>query len=684
MRTLGGEPILRAETDDVLAAIAAQCRTVLVEGEPGVGKTCVMLDVADALEARDDVALLFIKGDRFGGAVNEHDLVRLGLPDEIVGRCSRLSVHLPVVVMIDALDVLSIQRIGGTLSLFLGLVDRLSRVENVTVVTSCRPYDLRYDTQLRGRTWEARVTVGRLSIERDVRPVLARWGVGVECLDEALVELLRVPSRLWLYGEILRDGPVERVGSVYELHDRYLASVHTEPGWGEAAPAVLAQMAARMQKTRRMDVPSAEIDAPPGVLHGLLSRGVLRETERGLVFAHQELLDVVAVRAAQRRGKSLREWIASQPALPFVRPTVRVFMHVCRDESPERYRREVWAVLDDEETPYHLRRLAAETLAEIRPTAADLPLLRRLMAEHGDLFSRFLLRAGAETWLETVVDGLIPSARRVDDSERWTARLLGHLGVWVAARPDAVLAVWRRAIEDAWPGTDDLARTVAGGLEKALREAEPGRLPWPDADWLLHHLLGDPALVGHASHAVGPAVQAWVDAGGGDEVLLEFLALGEATEDGRHDLEKRIRSLQSRGEKSVVPSTFLSARMAASDAVVERSPVLRCQPREPEAVGGRAPRGNVVARPAQPVHSAPQRTARRTRSARRRASGARLAGRRMVAGARGVVSQPRRSRRAVSRFPGVRAGPGGPRFSPFPGAHRPVNVRPRGSRDRGP
>lgn len=565
VRTLGGEHIPRAETDEVLAAIEAGHRTVLVEGEPGMGKTCVMLDVADALEARGDVAVLFVKGDRFGGAADESALVERGLPDDIAGRCSRLSVHLPVVVILDALDVLSIQRMSGTLAVFLGLMDRLSRIENVTVVASCRPYDLRHDPLLRGRTWASRVTVRALSVERDVRPILERWGIDIGRLDEPLVELLRVPSRLWLYGEIRSGGPVERVGSVYELHDRYLESVRAEPEWGESAPAVLAQIAARMQASRRMEVPRAEVDAPLAVMHGLLSRGVLREAEGGLVFGHQEILDVVAVRAAQRRGESLLGFVASQPALPFIRPTVRVFMHVLRAESPARYRREVWAVLDDDATPYHLRRLVAETLAEVEPVPDDIVVVVRLLQTHPDLFERFLQRASGEGWLGVVVDELLPFAERSGEAEQWSARLHTGLSVWVERRPDVVLPAWRRMLEADRGVPDGVGWTIANALGRVLQEPSGGRVPDGDAEWLLREMLDRDELSGHASSALGPAVQAWVRTRGGDAVLVAFLL----AEGALPQLGARVRSLRERGEPSEMPVAFLSERLTESDAFLE-------------------------------------------------------------------------------------------------------------------
>lgn len=568
VRDVAGVRVERSETRRIVDAVERGARTVLVTGEPGIGKTCVLLDVADSLERDPTRALLFIKGDRFSGARSVAELVDRGLPDDIVGRCARLAASRPVVVVVDALDVLSLQRASGTLELFLGLVDQLSAIEGVCIVAACRTFDLEFDPLLRGRTWDARVTVGLLDVEQNVVPILEQITVAPDRLDPDLLELLRVPGRLWLYGQVLGGDPIERVGSIYELHDRYLEGIEREPGWGAEAAEVLARVAARMQERRTLEASRAELRASAEVIQGLLSRGVLVETERGYAFRHQELLDVVAVRAARRRGERLRDFVAGYPALPFLRPTVRVFLHVLRADDPTVYRREVWGFMSDDAVAYHLRRLVAETLAEIHPEAEDLSLLRRLMRGHGDLFERFLQHASGQTWLEIVVETFLPSARRGEDAERWTGRLLQHLAVAVATHPQVVISIWRCALEDAWPGANAVNWVLAGSLERAFREADPEQIPWNDAEWLIRHMVQDPSLVRQAAHEIGPAVQAWVEAGRSDDILLEFLDLEGTIDASGHRPDRQVRSLR-RSEPSALPMEFLAARMATSDSVID-------------------------------------------------------------------------------------------------------------------
>ena len=152
--TIDGKKIIRDELSRLIGRIKQGSQTILLTDSAGSGKTCLLLDLADELERIDSAyGLLFIKGDQFTEINSEQDLVDRGLPEDIVGQCARLSVFRHVVVVIDSLDVLSLGRQHSALKVFLGLIDRLEKVKNVTVIAACRNFDLQYDPLLRGRTW---------------------------------------------------------------------------------------------------------------------------------------------------------------------------------------------------------------------------------------------------------------------------------------------------------------------------------------------------------------------------------------------------------------------------------------------------------------------------------------------------------------------------------------------------
>ena len=47
--------------------------------------------------------------------------------------------------------------------MFLGLLERLEKLDGVSVVAACREFDLKYDPQLRAREWQAQVPLALLN-----------------------------------------------------------------------------------------------------------------------------------------------------------------------------------------------------------------------------------------------------------------------------------------------------------------------------------------------------------------------------------------------------------------------------------------------------------------------------------------------------------------------------------------
>jgi hypothetical protein len=144
-RTIAGENIKRPEDDKLIALLETGVGSVIITDRPGSGKTCLLLNLADYIEKSTSWGLLFIKGDLFSGIESETDLADQGTPQDIVGKCAHLAVSRKVVVIIDSLDVLALNREHRVLQVFLSLIDRLERISNVTLIGACRSFDLDYD-----------------------------------------------------------------------------------------------------------------------------------------------------------------------------------------------------------------------------------------------------------------------------------------------------------------------------------------------------------------------------------------------------------------------------------------------------------------------------------------------------------------------------------------------------------
>jgi Cdc6-like AAA superfamily ATPase len=128
-RDIAGQHISSPVVGELLAAIDAKKRSVLLTGLPGSGKTCVMLSLQEELEqrmqARAELVPLFIQSREFADLATVLDRQAQGLPEQWVGQASRLAEEAHVVVVIDSLDALSIAREHSILTYFLAQIDQI-------------------------------------------------------------------------------------------------------------------------------------------------------------------------------------------------------------------------------------------------------------------------------------------------------------------------------------------------------------------------------------------------------------------------------------------------------------------------------------------------------------------------------------------------------------------------------
>lgn len=303
-RDIAGTRLPRTELDIVLSHIHAGAKTVLVASRPGAGKTCLLLDLAEKLESDGVTGVLFIKSDRFASVSAEEQLPDNGLPSDIVGRCARLAVSRPIVVLLDSLDVLSISRNHGSLRVFLGLLERLEKLDRVTVVAACRDFDLKYDPQLRAREWQARVSIPLLDYNDVVAPLLKQWNVDPADLGEDMRSLLCVPQHLRLFHRLAGSGKALDLVSPFQLYERFVdEAVVRQSGMGDPTLHKLEDLAASGIHQRCQVFPRASLDVCIDTLHQLISSEILIEAETGTVaFAHQSIAESLAVRKALREG----------------------------------------------------------------------------------------------------------------------------------------------------------------------------------------------------------------------------------------------------------------------------------------------------------------------------------------------------------------------------------------------
>ncbi len=498
-RDIAGQRISSPVVNKLLAAIDARKRSILLTGLPGSGKTCVMLSLQEELEERaetgPDLVPLFIQSREFADLATAHERQAQGLPEQWVEQAARLAEEAHVVVVIDSLDVLSIAREHAVLTYFLAQIDQLLLIPNITVVTACRDFDLKYDRRIAVRQWDTELQCLPLDWEGEIEPVLAKLGIESAALDAVTRELIRNPRELALFVELAqREGSFNVVTS-QALAQRYLDSiVQADPALGDIAMQAIEVIADVMLKSRSLSIPHQRFSASQDVMRRLRSLNVLQDTHDGeLTFGHQTLLDVLVISGAIRQGISLNEFIQGLPPVPFVRPSIRSFVTQLAAGSRREFRKQLRAVLTGT-TAFHIRRLVAESFALQIPQNDDWSLIRDLRNNHPEVFQVIYQQASPIEWHHFWFSHLVPALKEMHDAEGLTAHV-HRVTQWKNEDAAGVLRFWVEALALDWLDGDRIAEQLTFHLTDFKTEDLLQAAP------LLERLLSVPkqehSLLGH-------------------------------------------------------------------------------------------------------------------------------------------------------------------------------------------
>jgi hypothetical protein len=562
-RDIAGHRITSLIVNELLDAINARKRSILLTGGPGSGKTCVMLNLQEALEnrtqAQTDLVPLFIQSREFADLATAQERQAQGLPEQWVGQAARLAEDTRVVVVIDSLDVLSIAREHSVLTYFLAQIDQLLQIPNVTVVTACRDFDRKYDQRIAIRQWDYELQCPPLDWESEVLPLLATVRIDSTSIDAVTRELVRNPRELALFVELAQREGSFNVVTGQALAQRYLDTiVQSNPALGDEAMLAIEAMADEMLKSRSLSIPRQRFNASQDILRRLHSLNVLQKThDEKLTFGHQTLLDVLVISSAIRKGISLQAFIQSLPPVPFVRPSIRSFVAQLAMGDRREFRKQLRTVLMGN-AAFHIRRLIAESFAQQRPKDDDWPLIRDLRNSHREIFQVIYTQSSLVDWHHFWLAHLVPILKEIQDSEGLAAHVY-RVAQWKREDTAGVLAFWMAALEIDWLDR----QRIADFLSLSLSEFKTDNLSLmpPLVEKLINMPTSENSFLGHS-------VAYCVNAGTISDKLLWHYIAGDISEedvlqgDLRHKLRCQPHEFGSAGEK------FLQERMVQSTTLL--------------------------------------------------------------------------------------------------------------------
>ena len=449
-RDINGQRIDNPIVNHIIEATEMETKSIILTGGPGSGKTCVLLEIQDRLEeisrTQNTLIPIFIQTRDYADCENPEQMETLGLPIKLHELVARIADETYCVVIFDSLDVLSIARSHYILTYFLHQIDLLLELDNVSVITSCRTFDMKYDTRIALRQWDKEFECRDLDWTDQVAPLLDSVGYPYEKIAPDTKELIKNPRELDLFIELFLHKEVVHSITSNELVQQYIRRVILEnPFLGSKAIEALEDIALEMLVARKLTIPRSRFKQSK-LLPILLSNNILREVHNEmLTLGHQTLLDALIVRKMDRDGISLATFMKDLPPVPFVRPSIRSYMMHLANKDRARYRRQIREVFSGNH-PFHLNRLVAETFSQEIPIDSDWPMLKYLWDDHKEIF-RIIYNASSKVeWFDFFAKHFVPLLNiRGNNSE-----LLVHaykIRIWANKRPQSVLQFWKMILE---------------------------------------------------------------------------------------------------------------------------------------------------------------------------------------------------------------------------------------------
>ena len=350
--------IERAETDQLYNWIVSDLQAnetaiSILAGDAGSGKSVIFKDLFDKLIS-NNIPVLGIKADRLVVQnINElnAELELGGTIESIFISLSKLNQRF--VLLVDQIDALS-QSLSSDrkpLNTYYRMIQRLSSVQNIRIVISCRIYDLDYDPLLKEYKSKKIVKTSLLSID-DVERVLSHLNKQLPQQSEKIKNFLRIPLHLQLYTKLTSP---EKMGEIITLQNLY------DQIWTEF---ILTKSKVNLISTRKLldlieRIANNMYESQQLIVNGktfesqflneisyLSTEGIISYTaDRKIQFIHQSFFDYAYARTFIEKGKKITESLNNQHQGLFVRSRTKQVLTYLRQLNTGDYIEELESII---------------------------------------------------------------------------------------------------------------------------------------------------------------------------------------------------------------------------------------------------------------------------------------------------------------------------------------------------
>lgn len=388
----------------------------VIAGGAGSGKSVALARIITEARRREWPVLAF-RIDRY---LNIDTLAGLGealleTAESPVSAFGNRNAAGPTLLVIDQVDAVSEAsgRSGRIRELFFRMIDQTAFFPRMRVVAACRSYDLEGDTRLVALSKAMRASALRLEPlhwKDGVEPVLRHLGVDPNRFSPREQQLLSTPINLRLFADALEGGE----GVVGELSSTHLFDKLLEvrgrdlrhAGFVWTPEIALGSIAQSMSDNQDLTAPLSVLDAYPGAVDALSSRGLITAIGGKLQFAHESFFDHSFSRRFTLSGQSVHSLLVSDEQRLFRRTQVRQIFSRLREAAQRRYLHNLREVMLAGDVRYLVKDAVAYWLGEVvAPTPAECSLVEEWFEPDHPLERLARIIFNGRGWLPALHEG---------------------------------------------------------------------------------------------------------------------------------------------------------------------------------------------------------------------------------------------------------------------------------------
>ena len=372
----------KCECESAHEYLLGRNRSVLIEGEAGSGKSCVLAQVLAKL-TDEKIPCLVISAERVGQEDRTAKSLgkSLGLPASPAISLGEFAGDRRSVLCIDQLDSLSIVsgRRRRARESIAEIVAETHRYPNMQLLIACRDFDLKKDQHLRKMLSPsgqlALIEVQPLDADAIKRAIEAAVKEPAQ-LSQPQIQILSKPIQLHLFLESSKSGAVD-FSSPGELFDAYwdhksrliADATGQQQAWAEA----VAELCDGLSERESLVAPVYVMDAHHDALDAMASESVVYIESSSIRFFHESFFDYAFARTFLRRNLDLISWLRECQQGFFRRSQVRQILTYLRGMGADQslYLTILDRLFSLEEIRFHIKKLTLDWLGVLADPSID-------------------------------------------------------------------------------------------------------------------------------------------------------------------------------------------------------------------------------------------------------------------------------------------------------------------------